>query len=117
MKNTYILMIVQALLTLLLFFSEGYVRYTTIALFAFIDLILFVDLLMRRWSFEELLTLAAIFCSGIFMLFYIFMKSTITIIFGVALMLLFLVTAMLDLISKPAAHKDSLRSEKLQTGG
>ena len=101
MKNTYILMIVQALLALLLFFSEGYVRYTTIALFAIIDLILFVDLLTRKWSFEELLTLAAIFCSGLFMFFYISMQSDITTIFGVALMLLFLLIAMLDVISKP----------------
>ena len=117
MKNTYILMIVQALLALLLFFSVGTVKYVTIALFIFIDLILFVDLLMRKWSFEELLTFAAIFCSGIFMLFYIYMQSSITTVFGVALMLLFLVTAMLDVVSKPMASpiasKNTSRFEKL----
>jgi hypothetical protein len=114
MKNTYILMIIQALLTLLLFFSEGYVKYTTIVLFGIIDLILFFDLFTRRWSFEELLTLAAILCSGVFMLFYVFMKSSITTIFGVALMLLFLVIAMLDLISKPMTNKDRVNHEKLR---
>jgi len=107
-------MIVQALLTLLLFFSEGYVRYTTIALFLLIDLILFIGLLVKRWSSEELLMFAALFCSGVFILFYIFMKSAMTTVFGVALMFLFLVLAMLDLISKSLSPKDSRKFEKLQ---
>jgi len=109
MKNTYVLLIVQALLTLLLFFSEGYVRYTTMALFLLIDLILFFSLLTHKWSYEELLTLAAIFCSGIFMLFYVFMKSAVPTVFGVALMLLFLVIAMLDIMS-PATNSGDART-------
>lgn len=108
------LMIIQALLTLLLFFSEGYVKYTTIGLFLLMDLILFASLLTKKWSVEELLTFAAIICSGIFMLFYIFMKSTLTIVFGVALMLLFLVIAMIDYISKPLSQAYSNKFDKLQ---
>lgn len=107
-------MIIQALLTLLLFFSEGYVRYTTIGLFLLMDLILFASLLTKRWSVEELLLFATIFCSGIFMLFYIFMKSTLTTVFGVELMLLFLVIAMIDYISKPLSQPYSSKFDKLQ---
>lgn len=107
-------MIIQALLTLLLFFSEGYVKYTTIGLFLLIDFVLFVNLLTKKWSFEELLTLAAIFCSGLFMLFYVFMKSTITTIFGIALMLLFLVIAMLDFIVQPINSKDARDASKFE---
>jgi hypothetical protein len=114
MKNTYVLMIVQALLTLLLFFSEGYVRYATIALFLLMDLILFASLLTKRWSYEELLTFAALFCSGVFILFYLFMKSSITIIFGVALMLLFMVIAMLDFMSQPVSLKRAPDKDKFE---
>ncbi len=106
-------MIVQALLTLLLFFSEGYVKYTTIALFVVMDLILFTSLLTKRWFVEEVLTFAAIFCSGVFMLFYVYMKSTLTTVFGVALMLLFLVIAMVDYLSKPTGEK-SIKLDRIQ---
>ena len=88
------------MLTLLLFFSEGYVKYVTIALFLLFDLVLFIDILTKRWSHVEVLTFAAIFCSGLFLMFYLFMKSSITMIFGVSVMLLFLVVAMLSLLSK-----------------
>ena len=116
MKNVYILMIIQALLTLLLFFSEGYVKYTTIGLFLLMDLILFASLLKKRWDVVELLIFTAIFCSGVFMLFYVFMMSTLTIVFGVAVMLLFLVIAMIDYISKPINQTRSYSNkfEKLQ---
>jgi hypothetical protein len=114
MKNVYILMIIQALLTLLLFFSEGYVKYTTMGLFLLIDLILFASLLTKKWSVEELLIFAAICCSGVFMLFYVFMKSVLTTAFGVALMLLFLVIAMIDYISKPLGQAYSNKFDRLQ---
>jgi len=81
MKNTYIFMIVQALLTLLLFFSEGYVKYTTIVLFVVIDVILFASLLTKRWFVEEVLTFAAIFCSGIIHVILCVYESTLTTVF------------------------------------
>ena len=111
MRNTYVFMVLQALFTLLLFFSEGYVRYATIALFLIVDLVLFVDLLTKKWSFEELMTLAAIFCSGMFIVFYIFMKSAITTMFGVALMLLFFVIAVLDIISKSTTLNNTVHND------
>ncbi|MGV8086031.1 MAG: hypothetical protein ACP5N1_00215 [Candidatus Woesearchaeota archaeon] len=114
MKNTYVFMIIQALLISLLFFSEGYVKYVTIALFLLFDLVLFVGLLTHKWSFKEFMIFAAIFCSGMFIIFYIFNKSLITTIFGVALMLLFLVIALLELISQPIPHSSSKIFEKMQ---
>lgn len=115
MRNTYILMIVQALLTLLLFFSESYIKYATITLFILLDLILFISLLMEKWSYEELLTFSAIFCSAIFLVFYLFMKSILTTVFGIVLMLLFLVIAMLEFMGKSTINsKDSRRFESLQ---
>jgi hypothetical protein len=104
MRNTYILMIVQALLTLLLFFSEGYVKYTTIGLFLLFDLVLFIGLFRNKWSYEELLTLAAILCSGIFLFFYLFAKTTVTYVFGAALVMLFIVIAILNTLSRPTVH-------------
>jgi hypothetical protein len=107
-------MIIQALLTLLLFFSEGYVKYATIALFLFMDLVLFTSLLTRKWFVEELLTFSALFCSGVFMLFYVFMKSALTTVFGIALMLLFLVIAMVDFLSKPFSQTNTNKFDRLQ---
>jgi hypothetical protein len=104
MRNAYVLLIMQAMLISLLFFSEGYVRYVTIALFLLFDLILFIDILIKKWSHVEILTFAAIFCSGLFLMFYLFMKSSITMIFGVAVMLLFLVIAMLSILSKTGSR-------------
>jgi len=117
MRNAYVLLIVQALLTMLLFFSQGYVKYVTIGLFLLLDLILFISLLPKRWSYEEVLSLAAIFSSGLFLLFYIFSRSTITDMFGVAVALLFLVVAMLQFMSRLDAknsYDDSSRSERIQ---
>lgn len=114
MKNTYVFMIIQTLLISLLFFSEGYVKYVTIALFLLFDLVLFVGLFTHKWSFKEFMIFAAIFCSGIFIIFYIFNNSFITTIFGVALMLLFLVIALLELISQPIPHSSSKTFEKIQ---
>jgi hypothetical protein len=113
MRNTSILMIVQALLTLLLFFSEGYVKYTTIGLFLLFNLVLFIGLFGKKWSYEELLTLAAIFCSGMFLLFYLFAKSAVTNIFGALLVMLFIVIAILNTISRPIAQY-SEKFERIQ---
>lgn len=105
-------MIIQALLTLLLFFSEGYLKYTTIGLLLLFDLVLFIGLFSGKWSYEEILTFAAIICSGMFLLFYIYSKSAVTTIFGIALVMLFLVIAIVDIVSKPVIRKNSY-SEKL----
>ncbi|MGV8140956.1 MAG: hypothetical protein ACP5NW_00790 [Candidatus Woesearchaeota archaeon] len=106
MRNTYILLIIQAMLTLLLFFSEGYVKYITIGFFILFNLILFIDLLTKKWSYVEVLTFAAIFCSGLFLMFYMYMKSSITMIFGISVMLLFLVVAMLSIQSRVDGKKE-----------
>jgi len=103
MRNTFALFIIQALVTLLLFFSDGPFRYITIALFLVIDIVLFINILMRKWSYEELLTFAALFCSVIFLVFYLVNATTITIVFGISLMLLFLVLAMIEYASPVVA--------------
>jgi myosin heavy subunit len=107
-------MVIQALLISLLFFSEGYVKYVTIAIILLLDLMLFIGLLTSKWSFKEIMIFAAIFCSGMFILFYIFTKSLVTIIFGIVLMVLFLVIALLELISQPIPHKTVDTFEKIQ---
>ncbi len=114
MKNTYVFMIIQAILLSLLFFSEGYVKYGTIALLLLIDLVIFIGLLTDKWSFKELMVFAAIFCSGMFVVFYLFTKSLMTIIFGVVLVILFLVIALLDLLSESKVAKSSKVFERLQ---
>ena len=117
MKNTFIFMIIQALLISLLFFSEGYLKYVTIALFLLIDLILFIGLLTNKWSFKELLIFAAIFSSGMFIIFYTFAKSLITTILGVVLIILFLVIALLELLSQPSQtvpYKSQRTFDKIQ---
>lgn len=110
-------MIIQALLISLLFFSEGYLKYVTIALFLLIDLILFIGLLTNKWSFKELLIFAAIFSSGMFIIFYTFAKSLITTILGVVLIILFLVIALLELLSQPSQtvpYKSQRTFDKIQ---
>jgi len=100
MRNAYVLMIIEALLIMLLFFSQGYVRYATIAFFILFDIVLFIGLLATKWSYVEVLSIAAIICSGIFLLFFMFSRSSTTDIFGVSVALLFLVTSMLAFMSR-----------------
>ena len=48
--NLYILFIIQALLTILLFFAKDYLRYAIIALFFIIDIIIILALMQRSWD-------------------------------------------------------------------
>jgi len=111
MRNTYVLLVLQALLTLLLFFSEKYVLYVTVALFLLMDLLLFISLFSKRWSYEELLTFAAVACSILFLAFFLYSRTFITTIFGACMILLFLVIAMLEYLSLPISTQ---RLERLQ---
>jgi methylphosphotriester-DNA--protein-cysteine methyltransferase len=113
MRNTYILMIVQALLTLLLFFSEGYIQYATIGLILVFDLILFISLFKRQWSYQELFTLAAIMCSGIFVLFYVYSRTTLTTVLGILIVMFFIVLAILGMISG-ASDVPYRKNERIQ---
>lgn len=117
MKNRYILLIIQALLTSLLFFSEGYMKYATIGFILLFDLVLFIGLFRYNWSYEELLTFAAIICSGLFIFFYLFAKSSITLVFGILIVLLFLALALLNIISRPASTQSIDRTDKIQRAG
>jgi hypothetical protein len=94
-------MILQAVLLPLLFFSEGYLKYATIGAFVLFNVLLAGRLLKKNWDSVDVLTIAAIICSIVFVIFYLGTKSDLTTIFGIALMLLFLVIAMLDIISQP----------------
>jgi hypothetical protein len=100
MKNRYILMVVQALLTLLLFFSEGYVKYATIGLIVLFDLVLFISLFKDKWLYEELLTLSAILCSGIFILLHLYARTLMTDVLGSLIVMLFLIIAISGTISR-----------------
>ena len=104
-NNICIILIIKALLTILLFFSQGYITYATIALFCIIDLIILALLLKNRWSSSELFTFATLFTSGLFILYYLFIESILSTVLGIGLMLLFLLSALLMYTPEPRVRK------------
>jgi hypothetical protein len=94
-NNLYLLMIFQAILTLILLFSESYVKYIAITLFCLIDIIMLFMLLRRSWGASEVFSLATFFYSLLFLMFYLFVQSAMSKILGIGLMLLFLLSALL----------------------
>jgi hypothetical protein len=100
MRNIYTLFIIQALLTLLLFFSESYVKYVSIALFCIVDILILMYLLKRTWSYNEIFGFATFFVSLIFLLFYTYSWDVMSMILGLGLMILFFISALL-LYSQP----------------
>ena len=94
-NNLYIILIIQALLSILLFISESYVMCGTIIIFCLMDLVILVSLMRRKWSYPELFTFSTFFASLMFLMFYIFLQGTLTTILGIVAMLLFLVAALL----------------------
>ncbi len=97
-KSLYILLVLQALIILLLCLAQGLTRTITLVVFGIVDLAILITLLMRKWSFAEFFAFTAFFSSLLFSAFFLPMAGLLTIVLGVAVMILFLVAAWLDYI-------------------
>ena len=102
-NNTYLFLIIQALLTLLLLFADSYVKYVSIVLFCLFDIVILFTLFGKKWLYAELFAFTTFFVSLLFLLLYIFAPSNITIIIGVGVMILFLLSALLMYKEYPVA--------------
>jgi hypothetical protein len=94
-KNISILLFIQALLTILLFFSENYLRTVTIFLYVFFDIIILLSLFRSKWGAEEMYIFLTFFTSVIYLVFYTYMQRNSVIMIGIGLFLLWVLSALL----------------------
>ncbi len=95
-NNLYILLIIQALLSILLLFVESTMMYIALGLFLLIDLVTFASLLMKRWTAKELYIFITLFVSIIYILFLFYIKGEMLMVIAIGQMLLFLISAILS---------------------
>jgi len=108
-KFMTIMLILQAIIALLLFFSEDYTKPITIGLFYLVDAVILGYLISRRWSYAEAFLTATFLCSLIFIVLFSYYMTTLILILGIEIMLLFLVSALLMHISAASLPKDNQR--------
>ena len=97
------LLIIQAIVTLILFLGQGTSKYITLVLFGLIDAILFIGLLLQRWDYAETFAFASIISSIPFAILYIGYTGGLNariLILGIAVSILFTISAILFFIQK-----------------
>jgi len=104
-NNLYLLLIIQAILTIILFFAESYLMYATMLVFFILDIVILIVLIMRKWGSGELFTFTTLIYSILFLIFILFMSGPISIVIGIGLMLLFLLSALLVYNPRPKAPR------------
>jgi hypothetical protein len=95
-NNIYILLIMQALLSILLLFIESTPMYIALGLFLLIDLVVFASLLMKKWAAKELYIFITLFVSIIYLLFLFYVNGELLMVIAIGQMLLFLISAILS---------------------
>ncbi len=90
------ILIMQALLMLLLFVSQGYVKYATLALFCFFDIVILFSLFRKKWQDAEWFTFTTLFCSLLFLMLYIFAYNLLTLTLGIAIVILFIIASLIS---------------------
>lgn len=95
-NNLYILLIIQALISILLLFIESTMMYIALGLFLLIDIVTFTSLLMKRWTAKELYIFITLFVSVIYLLFLFYIKGELLMIIAIGQMLLFLISSILS---------------------
>ncbi|MGV8151099.1 MAG: hypothetical protein ACP5NV_05205 [Candidatus Woesearchaeota archaeon] len=98
-NNLYILLIIQALISLLLLFvepGEKVLFYTVLGVYIFLDFVLFIKLLFRNWTIRNLYLFTTVLVSALYILFLVFVKGQMMILTAVGVMILFLLSAIID---------------------
>lgn len=109
----YVMLIAQALITVLMLFAEGLVKYLLIGVFCVVDIMILFSLIQKTWSHLEMFTFATFFTSLLFLMFYIFNSGTNTVLIGIGVTILFILSAML--MHTPAPHLPDLASSRLSS--
>lgn len=95
-NNIYILIFIQALLSLLLLFTDKTIMYTALLVFLIIDLVVFISLLRVKWSSIEMYVFTTLFVSILYLFFLFFVKGQLLIVIGIGVMLLFIISGVLS---------------------
>lgn len=107
-NNLYILLIIQALISLLLLFvepGEKMLFYSTLAVYVVLDFALFVKLFFRSWTGKNLYLFTTLFVSALYILFLIFIKGQMMILISLGVMILFLISAIIDYERTPKTRE------------
>jgi len=111
-NNLYVLLIIQALISILILFSESTLKYATIAVYIVFDLIVLGSLLKRKWKSFELFTFATLFASGMYL---VLLNGSMMTVIAIGVMLLFLISALLSFDYKKIPESLPMPAKPLET--
>ena len=95
-NNIYILLIIQALLSILLLFVESTTLYIALGLFLLIDVVVLASLFTRKWSAKELYVFITLFVSIIYLLFLFYNKGDLLMVIAIGQFILFILSAIIS---------------------
>lgn len=94
--NQTLLLIVQAILLSLMHFAVGMTRYATIALLVLNSFVLLMSTTRKRWTAADVFTFETGLLSPIFLVFAIYAPGLLTTLFGLVLIVLSIMAALIS---------------------